>query len=104
MSEKREGCDGSVAATSPASTTANESGSVQPVRDLPQSRLLFETTTCSSTLPKVSDADIAFDYVDKMLKEDLHDRLRSFHRPSATSEERLADFFRIWRIKMIMAM
>ncbi|XP_049521022.1 uncharacterized protein LOC125944569 [Dermacentor silvarum] len=105
MSDTRNGSDGSVPATSSAATVSNESGTLQPCRDLPQlSDVMFETTTGNSTLPKVSDADIGFEYLDEMLKEDLDDRLRSFHRPSATKEERLSDFYRIRRLKMIMAM
>ncbi|KAL1423906.1 hypothetical protein MTO96_020703 [Rhipicephalus appendiculatus] len=56
-----------------------------------------------STVPEVSDMDIALEYVDEKLKEELHNRLVSFGRPNTTREEKLADYNRILLIKKILA-
>ncbi|KAL1423898.1 hypothetical protein MTO96_020695 [Rhipicephalus appendiculatus] len=57
-----------------------------------------------STVPDVSDTDIALEYVNEKLKEELHSRLVSFDRPNATREEKLADYNRILLIQKILAM
>nr|XP_054933144.1 uncharacterized protein LOC126545381 [Dermacentor andersoni] len=107
MSETREERDGSVPATSPAAfldRVWSETGTLQPFHDSPQSVVLHDTTTCSSTLSKVSDADVTFEYIDELLAEELRDRLRSFRRASAAKEERLGDYYRIRRIHKILTM
>uniref|UniRef100_A0A224YAZ0 Uncharacterized protein n=1 Tax=Rhipicephalus zambeziensis TaxID=60191 RepID=A0A224YAZ0_9ACAR len=56
-----------------------------------------------STVPEVSDMDIALEYVDEKLKEELHNRLVSFGRPNTTRKEKLADYNRILLIQKILA-